>query len=382
MLAIIGCDGGGRSAAASASASASTPVVAESVPASSAPAMRPALPADPPAPVASLAHEAPGLEAKLAEDAAYQAVWDASRVEERRALLTAVGQLAVYGGMWSPKKGEKPSAFLEERKLRDAAVNVYLVWVRTNRFPGSFEASAKKALEATRAEPRMGTWGLESATERAFDFTSVAALLYPEDPAYERELIAARAGGFMGWQKEDPKKPWARPYLADHQAALERLAVLAKLTPEEQGKLDELKRPRLGKPFKLGAFRFVVDSVNATDTLGSGLAAEKAPKGGMFIVVTHRIENTARTTATIRTTELRIVDKQGREFSPSSRAAAILAMSGEKDFMVAELQPGLERTIKVPFEVPADVLKNGVSLVVPELFGAAEAVTIPLEFGP
>lgn len=64
--------------------------------------------------------------------------------------------------------------------------------------------------------------------------------------------------------------------------------------------------------------------------------------------------------------DFEIRDAQDRSFRSSSNANTALAMTSDDDFMISELQPGLQKTTATAFEVPEDVIANDFEIVVPE----------------
>lgn len=93
------------------------------------------------------------------------------------------------------------------------------------------------------SNPNHGLWEPRFKGKVGIDFTSVAYWLGPKDPELLREVIRAKTNGPFRWEKR--KNP-ARPYLVRERAALERLALLDKLTDEETKRLAELKASPLG----------------------------------------------------------------------------------------------------------------------------------------
>ena len=80
-------------------------------------------------------------------------------------------------------------------------------------------------------------------------------------------------------------------------------------------------------------------------------------------MVDYTIENQGNATSTALADDLRLRDAQGREFRPSSRANTALMMSGEKDFLLSEVQPALKNAMKMEFELPADAARGDLRLV-------------------
>ncbi len=89
---------------------------AEAAPSAVAPA-RPALPPEPAPPVADKAGEVPDLEAKVAADKAYAAVWMGPRAD-LNAFLSYVSELLATGGAPTPL-----ASAVKAKKLQDPAIS-------------------------------------------------------------------------------------------------------------------------------------------------------------------------------------------------------------------------------------------------------------------
>lgn len=136
--------------------------------------------------------------------------------------------------------------------------------------------------------------------------------------------------------------------------------------------------PRFGESLELGDYAYVVDQPRTETALGPSVARTEAGDGAVFIVVDYTIENMTKETQTALTGDFKLRDYQDREFRASSEAETALAQSGDADFVVSELQPGLSREATTAFRVPEDVLEHPITLVIPEkgLAGSGE-VEIP-----
>lgn len=146
--------------------------------------------------------------------------------------------------------------------------------------------------------------------------------------------------------------------------------------PPQKPQAPPEKLYTLNEPFKLGDFLYNVKKVTARRSVGNQFMREKASEGAIFLIVEYTIENQGKETATVMTNDFKIVDSQQRTFQPASNANTALAMSGKsKDMLLAQVQPGLKKTMMTAFEVPEPAVKAGVTLVIPEkgLFGAGKA---------
>lgn len=318
----------------------------------------PTVPPEPPPPVAHKASEVPQLEAELAADPAYCAVWNRDHEDDLKLFLTYVGELVA--------EGSAPATLAEavtKKNLKASAIKLFLIFTRQGRFPDDFAQRVESHLAAVKAQPHMGLWteftGAKSVA--IHDFTALALVLHRDRPDYLRERLAAKKAGPMRWSGQT--EPKDRPYLVSEEAAMKWLALLTPLTPDEQARLAFLRLPAAGTPLRIGELVYVVESVRVADRVGQGFAVEKAPAGVAFVVVNYTIENQGNATSTVLADDLCLLDAQGREFRPSSRANTALMMSGGKDFLLSEVQPGLKKAMKTAFEMPADAARGDLRLV-------------------
>ena len=323
------------------------------------------LPPEPAPPMANLAGEVPALEAKLAADKLYGAIWTAPRAD-LNLYLTYVSELLAEGGV-----DAKLLAAAKAKKINESAIPLYLVHSRIGRYPDDFTKRVSAVLDASKADPRLGTWS--PGTSAIHDWTALAAWMRPEDPRYLRARLDAKKSGPMSWHPAIKDRPALRPWLVNERAALERLAAITTPTAEESARLAEViadskkpRQPKLGEEFKLGEFTYVVKSVDVVDSVGTGYSKKTAGEDARYVLVSFTIRNEGNETATVLTDDFRIVDEGGREFRPSSEANTALVMSGGKDLGLTELQPGLKKTMSTAFEVPEATAKGVFTLVVPE----------------
>ncbi len=191
---------------------------------------RPILPPDPTPSQAALASQVPDFEKKIAADAKYAALWaGGAKRDELNSFLTVVSELLIEGA--APVEATKP---LHARGQFDAAKNLFLIFVRAGTLPEDFTKHARAHLAATRAEAHLGVWAPYANGTAVHDYSALAAWLMREDPAYLRERLAAKRQGPTKWKTHASPSPI--PYLAEELAALDWLALLAPLTPEESAR--------------------------------------------------------------------------------------------------------------------------------------------------
>lgn len=180
----------------------------------------------------------PSWEAKLAANKAYQVAL-ASGGDNFTLLVSGVAQMIAEGGVG----GRVRVPLTAKKALFDGAIAVYMVFVRTHRLPDDFRTRVQAALDAGKASPRRGVWSPFQAGKAPHDWTTLATWMHQEDPAYLRELLAQRAQPpaqlVTEWVTQEDPAP--RPYLVSEKAALERLALLDRLTPAEERRLEEVR---------------------------------------------------------------------------------------------------------------------------------------------
>lgn len=150
---------------------------------------------------------------------------------------------------------------------------------------------------------------------------------------------------------------------------------------DEAAEASATRTAAVGERFELGDFAYTIDDVGLTTQLGPELAPTEAQSNAVFVVVRYRIENLRNETATSLTGDFVLRDEQGREYRSSSDAEAALAMQDGADFLISELQPGLETDATVAFHVSEEATTEPLTLVVPEKgFTATDRVEVPFEF--
>ena len=146
-----------------------------------------------------------------------------------------------------------------------------------------------------------------------------------------------------------------------------------------------------GEVFTLGGFNYVITSARRTAYIGSSdldsalvdtliqniekkTGATRASDGASFIVVRYKIKNEGTEAAVVSTSDYKVVDSKGRNFTPSSDATAELVANQDADFLLSELQPGISKDGVQAFQLPNDAFDGKLILIVPEkgLFSSGE----------
>ncbi len=218
FLAVVACKP--RADASSLDASPSSPPA----PVASA-AKPPPVPPEPALPLAAKAGEVPGLEAKLAADKAYQALWAADHAADRAVFLTALSDIVAYGTMHSDVE-----AAVKKAKLAEVVTTVQKVLWRVGKLPAALTTKIEEQLAANKTSPRLGLWNPEEKGKPLVDATALAMWLHPNEPAYVRERMLALVKGPFPANKDVPV---ARAWLANLGDVMTRLGALGGFARED-----------------------------------------------------------------------------------------------------------------------------------------------------
>lgn len=119
----------------------------------------------------------------------------------------------------------------------------------------------------------------------------------------------------------------------------------------------------------------LVERVEHRRSLGNEFSSTQAD--GEFLIVRLLVRNESKETRTIGASQMEIIDSAGREFHTSSEGGTALVMSGDKsaEYILTEVQPGLEKRISIVFDVPPG--SKNLKLKVPS-GGFGEPAVLPL----
>lgn len=108
----------------------------------------------------------------------------------------------------------------------------------------------------------------------------------------------------------------------------------------------------LGQPARDGKFEFVVNDVQSgVSTIGPEMIAEQAQ--GQYVIVSMTVTNIGDKAQSYSSSNAKLIDAQGREFSSDSWASSLVAdttASGIYD----EINPGNSAQVAVVFDAPVD----------------------------
>jgi hypothetical protein len=142
-----------------------------------------------------------------------------------------------------------------------------------------------------------------------------------------------------------------------NEAATDEATAEEKEEPKkEEEKKDEVKTAKIGETATVSDVGFTVESVEETNEIDSGNEfIENATTEGKFVIVTAKIENGKKEALTIDSSYFKIKTSDDVEYEPTTDGEVIMAMGdGAGDFFLQQINPGLSKSGKVVFEVPAD----------------------------
>lgn len=122
---------------------------------------------------------------------------------------------------------------------------------------------------------------------------------------------------------------------------------------ENEEESEEMRIYSLGETIETNYFEWkIIGSYYAGDSIGEDLfgtfVGDKAD--GEFIVLEVEVENIDDTAHYLSSSDLKLIDEQGREFSPDTTAAIYL--DGDDHLSFDKINPGLVKEGKVVFDIP------------------------------
>ena len=163
------------------------------------------------------------------------------------------------------------------------------------------------------------------------------------------------------------KKSWYKRWWAITLFAIIGLVILANLfggnntsnsSSSDNGGIkatpEEAKTYSIGDSIQAGDFTWKITKSSTATEIGEDLMGtffgEKAD--GIFIILDVEVTNTGKSAQYLMDSYLKLVDDQGREFSPDSAAAIYIKPTGSA-LMFEQVNPGITKKGKIVFDVPA-----------------------------
>ncbi len=119
-----------------------------------------------------------------------------------------------------------------------------------------------------------------------------------------------------------------------------------KATPEQ------VKTYSIGDSIQAGDFTWEITKSSTAKTIGSNPYL-KTEASGIYIILDVEVENTGKSAKYLMDSYLKLVDDQGREFSPDTSAAFYL--DSNQVLMFEQVNPGIVKKGKIVFDVPENL---------------------------
>ena len=160
-------------------------------------------------------------------------------------------------------------------------------------------------------------------------------------------IIIALASG--GEDSETPSTDQSSNSNTEQNATTEEVA-------QEEPATEEAKTAKIGEPTTVGNVTFTVNGVEETTEINSGNEfIENATTSGKYIIVDVTVQNGKKESITINSSFFKII-ADGTEYDPTTDGTVMMAMGDAmNDFFLKQINPNLEKSGKVVFEVGADV---------------------------
>lgn len=150
---------------------------------------------------------------------------------------------------------------------------------------------------------------------------------------------------------------------------------------KEEPKKEEVKAFGIGEKATIADVSFTVTAVQETNTIESGNEfIENATTEGKFIIADVSIENGQKEALTINSSFFKIKTDDETEYEAVTDGEVIMAMGDNMgDFFLEQINPGLSKSGKVVFEVPADLDLTKAVLHCQTGFWGTETIDIKLK---
>ena len=109
---------------------------------------------------------------------------------------------------------------------------------------------------------------------------------------------------------------------------------------------------KLGDKIQAGDFTWTITNVSVTSRIGQEYMGTfmGAKANGVFLIFDVQVENTGKSAKYLMDSYVKLIDEQGREFSPDSGAAIYLG--DNQAMMFDQLNPGIVKKGKIVYDVP------------------------------
>jgi hypothetical protein len=143
---------------------------------------------------------------------------------------------------------------------------------------------------------------------------------------------------------------------------------------------EEVETAKVGEPAEVADVTFTVNSVEETSEINSGNEfIDNVTTNGKFVILDVTVENGKNEAITIDSNYFKIITGEGTEYEPHSSGDVMMALGDEAtDFFLEQINPNLDKTGKVVFEVSDDVELSESVLHAQTGFFGTESIEISL----
>jgi len=149
---------------------------------------------------------------------------------------------------------------------------------------------------------------------------------------------------------------------------------------ESEEESDEVETAKIGEPATIADVTFTVNGVEETSEISSGNEfIDDVTTSGKFVILDITVENGKSESITIDSNYFKVITGDGTEYEPNSSGDVVMALGDEAtDFFLEQINPNLDKTGKVVFEVSDDVNLDESVLHAQTGFFGTESIEISL----
>src|SRR5690606_18566654 len=109
---------------------------------------------------------------------------------------------------------------------------------------------------------------------------------------------------------------------------------------------------KVGDRVVVGERAYTITDVRTASSVGDDFTKQTAT--GIFVIVTMNVENIGKESATMSSTDVKIIDSEGRTFESDTEAWTAL----KENILLKQIQPGLPVVGQTIFDVPKGITAN------------------------